>query len=180
MGSQIVSGLNMIQIAAAAVHLGVLLGIQRLLNQFVKYLRVDRLSLVNDRSTKSAVIRAILTKLDLWIWGCGLYTLLAWHFGGNLSSLFGQNWASPARQVTMVQAFSILALSSLGARLIYVSNRRLRALAAGDASHWESVIAVLGADLLQIGIRLIALTFVLGQSGLPPFITHSWRDIATA
>jgi small-conductance mechanosensitive channel len=180
MGTQIQSGLNMIQLAAAAVHLGVLLGIQRLLTQLAKYLRVDRLSLVNDRSTKSAVIHAILTRLDLWIWGCGLYTLLAWHFGESLSFLFGQNWASPTRQFAMVQAFSILALSSLGARLIYVSNRRLRALAAGEASHWEGVIAVLCADMLQIGIPLVALTFVLSQIGLPPFITSHWRDIVTA
>jgi hypothetical protein len=26
------------------------------------------------------MVRALLTRFDLWLWGCGVYTLLAWHF----------------------------------------------------------------------------------------------------
>ena len=59
-------------------------------------------------------------------------------------------------------------LSSLGGRLIYVSNRRLRALAAGDSSHWESVVAVLCADALQVGIPLVATVFALIESVFRP------------
>jgi small-conductance mechanosensitive channel len=68
----------------------------------------------------------------------------------------------------------------LGGRLIYVTNRRLRALAAGDSSHWESVVAVLCADALQIGIPLVATIFALGRVGLPSYLTANSRDIINA
>ena len=180
MRTEIISGLNWSQAAAGFLHLAVLLAIQRALDLFAKSLRVDRLSLVNDRSTKTAVVRALLTRLDFWIWGCGLYTLLAWHFSGLISFALGPGWATPARQAAMLQAITILALSSLGGRLIYVTNRRLRASAAGDASHWESVVAVLCADALQVGIPLVATIFALSRVGLPPSITANSRDIVNA
>ena len=177
MRTEIITGLNLGQLAAAILHLAVLLGIQRALDRFAKILRVDRLSLVNDRGTKTAVVRALLTRFDLWVWGCGLYTLLAWHFNGVISSYLGTDWAMPARQAAILQAITILAISSLVGRLIYVTNRRLRALAAGDSSHWESVVAVLCADALQVGIPMLATIFALGRVGLPAYITANSRDI---
>jgi small-conductance mechanosensitive channel len=180
MRNEIVSGLNLSQVAAGLLHLAVLLGIQHVLDRLAKKLGVDRLSLVNDRSTKTAVLRALLTRFDLWLWGCGLYTLLAWHFNGLIASALGPVWAAPARQAAILQAITILALSSLGGRLIYVSNRRLRALAAGDSSHWESVVAVLCADALQVGIPLVAAFFTLGRVGLPSSVTANSRDIINA
>jgi small-conductance mechanosensitive channel len=176
MQTEIISGLNLSQIAAGLLQLAVLLVVQHGLDRLAKHLRVDRLSLINDLSTKAAVVRALLTRFDLWIWGCGLYTLLAWHFNGLLSTALGPSWATPARQVAVLQAITILALSSLGGRLIYVSNRRLRALAAGDSSHWESVVAVLCADALQVGIPLVATVFALSRVGLPSYITANSRD----
>ena len=180
MQTEIIGGLNLSQAAAGFMHLMVLLASQRALDLFAKSLRVDRLSLVNDRSTKTAVIRALLTRLDFWIWGCGLYTLLAWHFNGLVSFALGPGWATPARLAAMLQAITILALSSLGGRLIYVTNRRLRACVAGNASHWESVVAVLCADSLQVGIPLVATIFALSRVGLPPSITANSRDIVNA
>jgi len=118
MGTEIISGVNLSQVAAGFLHLAVLWAVQHGLGWLAKSLRVDRLSLVNDRSTKTAVVRALLTRFDLWIWGCGLYTLLAWHFNGLVSSAIGPGWATPARQVAILQAITILALSSLGGRLI--------------------------------------------------------------
>jgi small-conductance mechanosensitive channel len=180
MQTEIISGLNLGQIAAGLLQFAALLIIQHGLDRLAKRLHVDRLSLVNDLSTKTAVVRALLTRFDLWIWGCGLYTLLAWHFNGLLSSVLGPTWATPARQVAVLQAITILALSSLGGRVIYVSNRRLRALAAGDSSHWESVVAVLCADALQVGIPLVATVFALGRVGLPSSITANSRDFINA
>ena len=107
------SGLNLSQILAALLHLVFLLAIQLALDRLAIKLRIDRLSLVNDKSTKTAVIRALLTRFDLWIWGCGLYTLLAWHFDGLVSSVLGPDWATPARQAAVLQAITVLALSSL-------------------------------------------------------------------
>ena len=95
MRTEIFSGLTLSQLGAAALHLAVLVGIQRGLGRLAKILEVDRLALLNDRSTKTAVVRALVTRFDLWIWGYGLYTLLAWHFNGVLASAFGQGWASP-------------------------------------------------------------------------------------
>lgn len=178
--TEIVSGISLGQIAAAVLHLAVLLGIQYALDRLTKILGVDRLSLVNDQSTKTAVIRALLTRFNLWIWGCGLYTLLAWHFNGWMLAILGPDWAQPARQTAILQAITILAVSSLAGRLIYVTNRRLRALAAGHSSHWESAIAVLCADALQIGIPLVATVFALSRVGLPSFITANSRDIINA
>lgn len=174
------SGLSFSQIAAGLLHLAFLLVIQRALDRLAKNLRVDRLSLVNDRGTRTAVIRALLTRFDLWLWGCGVYTLLAWHLNGLLASALGPSWATPYRQAAILQAITILALSSLGGRLIYVTNRRLRALAAGDSSHWESVVAVLCADSLQVGIPLVATIFALSRVGLPAYITANSRDIINA
>src|SRR3984957_2416147 len=174
------SGPNLSQIAAGFLPLAVLLAIQHGLDRLAKKLHVDRLCLVNDRSTRTAVVRALLTRFDFWLWGCGLYTLLAWHFNGLLSSLFEPGWATPARQAAILQAITVLALSSLGGRLIYVTNQRMRALAAGDSSHWESVVAVLCADLLQVGIPLVATFFALGRVGLPSSITAHTRDIINA
>jgi small-conductance mechanosensitive channel len=180
MQTEIISGISLGQIAAAVLHLAVLLGSQHALDRLAKVLGVDRLSLLNDRSTKTAVVRALLTRFNLWIWGCGLYTLLAWHFNGVVLSILGPGWAEPARQIAILQAITVLALSSLGGRLIYVTNRSLRALAAGDSSHWESVIAVLCADALQIGIPLVATIFALTRVGLPSSITANSRDIINA
>jgi small-conductance mechanosensitive channel len=180
MHTEIISGLTLGQLGTAALHLAVLVGVQRVLDRLAKVLRVDRLAMVNDQSTKTAVVRAFLTRFDLWIWGCGLYTLLAWHLGGLLAKSLGQEWASPARQIEVLQAVTILALSSLAGRLIYVTNRPLRALAAGDSSHWESVLAVLGADALQIGIPVVATIFVLDRFGLPASVTSKSRDVFNA
>ena len=174
------SGVSLGQVLAGLLHLAILFAIQHALDRLARKLRVDRLSLVNDRSTKTAVIRALLTRFDLWIWGCGLYTLLAWHFNGLVSSALGKDWAPPARQAEILQIITLLALSSLAGRLIYVTNRRLRALAAGDSSHWESVVAVLCADALQVGIPLVAMIFTLGRIGLPTSITANSRDIINA
>jgi small-conductance mechanosensitive channel len=174
------SGLSFSQIVAGLLHLAFLLVIQHALDRLAKNLRVDRLSLVNDRGTRTAVIRALLTRFDLWVWGCGVYTLLAWHLNGLLASALGPSWATPYRQAAILQAITILALSSLGGRLIYVTNRRLRALAAGDSSHWESVVAVLCADALQVGIPLVATIFALSRVGLPAYITANSRDIINA
>jgi len=180
MQTEIISGLSLSQIAAGLLHLAVLLFIQHVLDRLAKKLCVDRLCMVNDRSTKTAVVRALLTRLDFWIWGCGVYTLLAWHLNGLLASTLGSSWATPDRQARILQAITILALSSLGGRLIYVTNRRLRALAAGDSSHWESVVAVLCADALQVGIPLVATIFALSRVGLPAYVTANSRDIINA
>ncbi len=180
MRTEIISGLNLGQFAAGLLHLSVLLVFQFGVNRLAKKLRIDRLSLVNDRRMKTAVIRSLLTRFDLWVWGCGLYTLLAWHFNALVSPVLGPHWATPARQASALQVITVLALSSLVARLIYVTNRRLRALAAGDSSHWESVVAVLCADSLQVGIPLVATVFALSRVGFPSFVTANSRDIINA
>ena len=177
MQTEIISGLSLSQMAFGLLQLALLLLIQHALDRLAKNLRVDRLSCLNDRTTRTAVVRALLTRFDLWLWGCGGYTLLAWHFNRLLAPALGPGWATPDRQVAVLQAITILALSSLGGRLIYVINRRLRALAAGDSSHWESVVAVLCADALQVGIPLVATIFALGRVGLPAYLTVNSRDI---
>jgi hypothetical protein len=180
MRTEITSEVSLSQIGASLLRLALLLLIQHALDRLAKKLHVDRLSLVNDRGTRTAVLRALLTRLDLWIWGCGVYTLFAWQFNQLLVPTLGPNWATPDRQAAILQAITIFALSSLGGRLIYVTNRRLRALAAGDSSHWESVVAVLGADALQVGIPLVATIFALSRVGLPPFFKANSRDIINA
>jgi hypothetical protein len=145
MHTELFRGIGPIQILAIFLHAGILVIIQQLLDRLAKMLRVDRLSLINDPSTRTAVVRALLTRFDLWIWACGIYTLAAWLLSTLLDPLLGAGWATPARQISMLKVISVLAISSLVGRLIYVSNRRLRALAAGDSSHWESVVAVLCA-----------------------------------
>jgi small-conductance mechanosensitive channel len=180
MRTEILCGLSLSQIAIGFLHFAILLVIQHALDLLAKKLRVDRLSMINDRSTRTAVVRALVTRLDLWIWGCGLYTLLAWHFNRLLAPALGTSWATPDRQTAILQAITILAVSSLGGRLIYVTNRRLRALAAGDSSHWESVVAVLCADALQVGIPMVATAFALSRVGLPSYLTANSRDIINA
>jgi len=93
MRTEIISGLTLGQLGAAALQLAILVGFQRVLDRLARILQADRLSIVNDRSTKTAVVRALITRLDLWVWGCGLYTLFAWRFSGLLTPLLGQNWA---------------------------------------------------------------------------------------
>ena len=180
MGREIIEGVTWGQMMAGILQLALLLAIQHALDRLARNLHVDRLSLVNDRGIKKAVVRALLTRFDLWIWCCGGYTLLAWHFNGLISSVLGAAWATPARQTAILQAITILAISSLGGRLIYVTNHRLRALAAGDSSHWESVVAVLCADALQVGIPMVATIFALSRVGLPPSMTANSRDIINA
>jgi small-conductance mechanosensitive channel len=180
MQTEIISGVTFTQIATGLLQLAVLLVIQHALDRLAKRLRVDRLSLFNDRSTRTAVLRALLTRFDLWIWGCGVYTLLAWHFNRLLMPALGPNWATSGRQAAILQAITILALSSLGGRLIYVTNRRLRALAAGDSSHWESVVAVLCADALQVGIPMVATIFALSRVGLPSYVTAKSHEVINA
>ena len=63
MRTEIISGLNLGHIAAGILHLAVLWAIQRGLDRLAITLRVDRLSLVNDRSTKTAVVRGRLPGL---------------------------------------------------------------------------------------------------------------------
>ena len=180
MRTEIISGLTLGQLVGAVLQLAILVGFQRVLDRVARILQADRLSILNNRSTKTAVFRALITRLDLWVWGCGLYTLFAWQFSGLLTPLLGQNWASPGRQSAILQAITILAVSSLAGRLIYVTNKPLRALAAGDSSHWESVFAVLCADALQVGIPLVATFLALGRVGLPPALAANSRDIVNA
>jgi small-conductance mechanosensitive channel len=173
-------GIGPVQVLAILLHIGMLFFIQQLLDRVARRLRVDGLSLINDRSTRTAVIRALLTRFDLWIWVCGLYTWVAWHFSPFLYPFLGTDWATPARQISMIKVISVLAISSLAGRLIYVSNRRLRMLAAGDSSHWESVVAVLCADALQVGIPLVTTVFLLSRLSLPKIVLENSRDIINA
>src|ERR1700737_1037146 len=168
-------GIGPVRVLAILLHIGMLFFIQQLLDRVARRLRVDGLSLINDRSTRTAVVRALLTRFDLWIWVCGLYTWVAWHFSPFLYPFLGTDWATPARQISMVKVISVLAISSLAGRLIYVSNRRLRMLAAGDSSHWESVVAVLCADALQVGIPLVTTVFLLSRLSLPKIVVHNSR-----
>ena len=180
MHAELFRGIGPIQILAIFFHVGILVIVQQLLDRLAKVLRADRLSLVNDQSTRTAVVRALLTRFDLWIWACGMYTLTAWHLSTLFDPLLGAGWATPPRQISMLKVISVLAISSLVGRLIYVSNRRLRALAAGDSSHWESVVAVLCADALQVGIPLVTTIFVLSRLSLPKFVLENSRDIINA
>ena len=180
MRTELVHGIGPIQILAVLLHVGILVIIQQLLDRVARSLGVDRLSLVNDRSTKSAVIRAFLTRVDLWIWACGLYMLLVWHFETFLYPFLGGDWATPSRQISTLKAISLLAISSLAGRLIYVSNARLRTLAAGDSSHWESIVAVLCADALQVGIPLITTIFLFSRLSLPKIVLENSRDLINA
>ena len=180
MHAELFRGIGPIQIVAIFFHVGILVIVQQLLDRLAKVLRADRLSLVNDQSTRTAVVRALLTRFDLWIWACGMYALAAWHLSTLFDPLLGAGWATPPRQISMLKVISVLAISSLVGRLIYVSNRRLRALAAGDSSHWESVVAVLCADALQVGIPLVTTIFVLSRLSLPKFVLENSRDIINA
>ena len=180
MHTELLRGIGPIQILAIFFHVGVLVIVQQLLDRLARVLRVDRLSLINDASTRTAVVRALLTRFDLWIWVCGIYTLAAWHLNTLLDPLLGAGWAAPPRQISMLKGISVLAISSLVGRLIYVSNKRLRALAAGDSSHWESVVAVLCADALQVGIPLVTAIFLLSRLSLPKFVLENSRDIINA
>jgi small-conductance mechanosensitive channel len=180
MHTETMQGIGPLQVLAILFHLGILIIIQQIWNRLAKQLRVDRLSLVNDRSTRTAVVRALMTRTAFWIWACGLYTLFAWHLNGFLSPLLGPDWATHSRQVAMIKVLSLLVLCSLVGRLIYVTNIRLRTLAAGDSSHWESVIAVLCADALQVGIPLVAGIFLLSRLSLPKVIFDNSREIVNA
>jgi hypothetical protein len=51
MRTEIISGVNLSQIAAGFLHFAVLLAVQRGLDRLAKKLHVDHLSLVNDRET---------------------------------------------------------------------------------------------------------------------------------
>ena len=72
MQTEIISGLSLSQMAFGLLQLALLSLIQHALDRLAKNLRVDRLSCVNDRSTRTAVVRALLTRFDLWLWGCGI------------------------------------------------------------------------------------------------------------
>ena len=103
MHTETMQGIGPLQVLAILFHLGILIIIQQLWNRLAKQLRVDRLSLVNDRSTRTAVVRALMTRTAFWIWACGLYTLFAWHLNGFLSPLLGPDWATHSRQVAMIK-----------------------------------------------------------------------------
>jgi hypothetical protein len=55
MRAELFRGIGPIQILAIFFHVGILVIVQQLLNRLAKMLRVDPLSLVNDRSTRTAV-----------------------------------------------------------------------------------------------------------------------------
>ena len=86
---------------------------------------------------------------------------------GTSMDLFPPSWDQLGQRRlarhAILHAITILAISSLVA-LIYGTNNRLRALAAGDSSHWESVVAVLCADALQVGIPLAQRSLRLVES----------------
>ena len=170
-------GISVLQGAACVVHLAVLIGIEYGLGRLIKWCRVDRLSLLNAQSVWAAILRAILTRLQGWVWLCGLYTLFIWYFRPALPPGMRQGWVATAREGDVLLAFTVLALSSLLGRVIYVSNRRLRRLASSDASHWEHVVAVFCADALQVGLPFLAAFLVLPRLGLPATVLHGYRDV---
>jgi hypothetical protein len=95
MHTELSLGIGPIQVVAIFFHVGVLVIVQQLLDRLAKVLRVDRLSLINDTSTRTVVVRALLTRFDLWIWASGVYTLAAWHLSPLLDPLLGAGWATP-------------------------------------------------------------------------------------
>jgi hypothetical protein len=63
MHAELFRGIGPIQIVAIFFHVGILVIVQQLLDRLAKVLRADRLSLVNDQSTRTAVVRALLDSL---------------------------------------------------------------------------------------------------------------------
>jgi small-conductance mechanosensitive channel len=177
MPNELLTNLGPLHLAAGAAHLAVLVLLQRGLSGWIRLWRVDRLSLITNQGTRPAILRAVLTRLQVWLWLCGLYTLFAWYLKPTLLPQLGGSWLMTARQTDVLIALTILALSSLFGRVLYVSNRRLRSLASSDASHWENVAAVFCADALQVGLPFLAAFLVLPRLGLPVTTLKGYREI---
>ena len=102
---------------------------------------------------------ALSTRLTVWLWLCGLRGLWVWRLAPALgvASQPDTPWAAD-RFILLVTL--VCTLSFVG-RLLYLTNRRLRASAALDATHWERLLAAVVADALQLGLPLGAIYSVL-------------------
>ncbi|HEY0791965.1 MAG TPA: mechanosensitive ion channel family protein [Chthoniobacterales bacterium] len=169
--------ISLLQGAACVAHVAVVLGLEHGLSRLIKWWRVDRLSLLENRKVWPAILRAVLTRLQGWVWLCGFYTLFTWHFKPALPPGLRHGWVATAQESDVLLAFTVLTLSSLLGRVVYVSNRQLRRLASSDASHWEHVVAVFCADALQVGLPFLAAFLVLPRLGLPATVLHDHRDV---
>lgn len=169
--------LGPLHVAASVAHLAALVWLQRSLSWLIRSWRVDRLSLVTNQGARPAILRAALTRLQFWVWLCGLYTLFTWYFEPVLLPYLRGSWFVTARWTDVLMAFTVLALSSFFGRALYVSNRRLRSLASSDASHWENVAAVFCADVLQVGLPFLVAFMVLPRLGLPVTMLKSYQEV---
>jgi hypothetical protein len=146
-------------------------------NWLTRKLEIDRLTLVANKSRCKAVLRALITRLNVWLWICGIYTTIAWHIVPFFPDLLLEPWFSGRRLRDFLIGVTALAVISVVGRTIYVTSGRLRDLASGESSHWESVVAVLLADLLQVGLPIVTFIFVLPLFSLPPGIVQNSREL---
>src|SRR5689334_6609382 len=111
MPNELLPGLGFFDVAVGAAHLGALICLQYGLNRLIRLWRVDRLSLVANKGVRAAILRATLTRLQAWLWLCGLYTLFAWHLKPVVVPWLGHTWGTVPRDPDVLMAFTVLALS---------------------------------------------------------------------
>jgi small-conductance mechanosensitive channel len=166
-----------LHLLAVAGQIALLYVAQLGFNWLTRKLEIDRLTLVANKSRRKAVLRALITRLNVWLWICGIYTTIAWHIVPFFPDLLLEPWFSGRRLRDFLIGVTALAVISVVGRTIYVTSGRLRDLASGESSHWESVVTVLLADLLQVGLPIVTFIFVLPLFSLPPGIVQNSREI---
>lgn len=148
-------GLTAGQIGRAALQIAGLIVAQFLLLRLQRRWRRLSAECTGPSRRFYALLLSVYPRLSIWMWVVGLYTAAAWHLGPALG--VAQTWEEQYWGRRFIVAVSIVAGLSLLGRWVWIGNQRLRTYAAGDGARWQSIAAVLVADLLQIGIPLLSL-----------------------
>ena len=141
MPNDFLAKLGPLQVAAGVAHLAALVWLQRGLSWLIRSCGVDRLSLITNQGVQRAILRAALTRLQFWVWLCGLYTLFAWYLEPVLLPYLQGSWFVTARATDVLSAFTVLALSSFLGRALYFTS------AAASCAVWRPATRRTGRTL---------------------------------
>ena len=166
-------------LAMAAVQVAILAGGQVILHRIASRARGTLAAKPAPGPGRRGLLTgwlAFSARLSVWLWLCGLRDLWVWCLAPALGVAPRPETPWSADRFILLVTL-VCALSFVG-RVLYLTNRRLRASAALDATHWEGLLAVVVADTLQIGLPLGALYFVLPLLGLTAGAEAEVRRVA--
>lgn len=167
------------QLAFASGQFLLMVVIQMVLSHFAKgWKEAEKIQRTEAKKRSFTILMTLYPRLCSWMWICGIYTIAAWY----LHSVFNQfwpGWATEDRQEKFLLAVTLLCGVSFFGQILYLTNRRLIKYVTTDSGHWENVLVVIIGELIQIGLPLVIVHFIIPLFGLSDAFENNFRKLVS-